>query len=369
MTDNHDPQQQPQPRVPGVRYRTETRTRSVLSSVFGEEVMDEEEYEVDVPVPPRDWDRVLMRFLLTVALASTAVTFVWSTSSISKLLRLIGTETEIAVGAASLFELLWIVCLAAEWLLRGQPDRAEPMKKAGWVAVWFVVAAVVAQGVHAHEVAAGIFGGLVSLMAKGSWWVVFRVRQVHLRRPIAVWLQRKMEDTAAAEALLSFKHRIGGRQAYAALVFGEDEFAAATAAVQAANRVHEIPSGPRPDPSGQPSRPVEQSAPAPAAQSAPLVPPVPAAQPQPQAQQPAPAPAAPQPAPAAPAAAPSGQAPVPPAPPVPGIAPSIASTVRNVLANQPGISDDDLIEEVKKVHGDRPKLADTVLRNRRKKAS
>ncbi|MFF0092745.1 hypothetical protein ACFYSF_22670 [Streptomyces canus] len=366
MTDIPDPQQQPQPRVPGVRYRTETRKRPVPSSVFGEEVMDEEEYEVDVPIPHRDWDRVLMRFLLTVALASTVVTFVWSTSSISKLLRLIGTETEIAIGAASLFELLWIVCLAAEWLLRRQPARAKPMKAAGWVAVWFVVAAVVAQGVHAHEVAAGVFGGLVSLMAKGSWWVVFRVRRVDLRRPLAVWLQRKMEDASAVEELLSFKHSIGGRQAYAALVFGDDEFAAATAAVQAANRVHEIPSGPRPDPSGQPSRPVVQPAPAPVAQSAAPVPPVPAAQPQAQTQQPAPA--APQAAPAAPAAAPSGQASAP-TPPAPGIPPSIASTVRSVLAHQPGISDEDLIEEVKKVHGDRPKLADTVLRNRRKKAS
>ncbi|PWI16027.1 hypothetical protein DI272_19025 [Streptomyces sp. Act143] len=383
MTDSFDPQQQPQPRVPGVRYRTETRTRQVPSQVFGEEVMDEEEYDVDVPVPPRDWDVVLMRFLMAVALGMTAVAAVWSTASISRLLGLVVASTAIAIAAASLFELLWIVCLVAEHLLRGQPDRAEPMKKAGWFAVLCVVAAVVVEGFHEHEQAAGIVGGAVSLMAKGSWWVVFRVRQVKLRRPIAMWLQRKMEDTAAAEALLGFKQRIGGRQAYAALVFGEDEFAAAQAAVQAAGQAQPLPSGQRPDASGHPSAPVQQPAPAPVAQSAPPVPPVPpgtgtsapaqAAAPAPApAPVPAPSPAlAPSPAPAptpAPQAQPAGQAApsVPPVPPVAQLGTSIAATVRAALDKDEDMADEDLVEHVRQVHGDRAKLAETVATYRRK---
>ncbi|KQW13558.1 hypothetical protein [Streptomyces sp. Root369] len=364
MTDTPD-QRQPQPRVPGVRYRAEMRTRQVPSQVFGEEVMDEEEYNVDVPVPPRDWDVILMRFLMAVAIGSTTVAVVWSTASISRLLGLVVDSTGIAVAAASLFELLWIVCLAAEHLLRGQPDRAEPMKRAGWFAVVCVVAAVVVQGFHEHEQAAGIVGGAVSLMAKGSWWVVFRVRQVKLRRPIAMWLQRKMEDTAAAEALLGFKHRIGGRQAYATLVFGEDEFAAAQAAVQAAQHVQQIPSGQRP---GTYVR-AQQPAPAPATQSAPPAPPSsgPAPVPTPTpAPNPAPAPAAPVP-PAAPVGAtpPSGQV-APPGQPVTQLGPSIAATVRAALDEDEGMPDVVLVDRVRQVHGDRPKLAETVATYRRK---
>ncbi|MDX3345946.1 hypothetical protein PV387_36295 [Streptomyces sp. ME02-6987-2C] len=337
-----------QPRIPGVRYKTETRTRQVPSQVFGDEVMDEEQYTVDVPVPPRDWDRAAMLFLLAVAFGGTAVAVVWSTASISKLLLLLGTQPEIAIAAASSFELLWIVCLVAEHLLRGQPDRARPLKKAGWIAVWFVVGAVVAQGVHAHEVAAGIFGGMVSLMAKGAWWVVFWVRQPKLRRPIAVWLQRKMEDTAAAEALLAFKQRIGDRQAYAALVYGEDEFAAAQDAVRASGRVQGIPAAPARQP-------------APVAQSAPPVPPV---------QQPAPVGTA-----ADTSGTASGEHPdasgsetlrpeAGPSPILP-MAPSIRQIVAKALDEDVEMPFEDLLKKVQDVHGDRPKLAGTVERYQR----
>ncbi|MFI2434703.1 hypothetical protein [Streptomyces sp. NPDC018693] len=372
-----------QPRIPGVRYRTETRTRQVPSQVFGDEVMDEEEYKVDVPIPPRNWDAALMRFLMTVAIGSTAVAVVWSTASISRLLGLVVTTTAIAVAAASLFELLWIVCLVAEWLLRGQPDRAKPMKKAGWFAVVFVVAAVVVEGIHEDQVAAGIVGGAVSLMAKGAWWVVFRVRQVKLRRALAMWLQGKLEDTSAVELLLAYQHSIGGRQAYAALAFGDDEFRAAQGAVLAAQRVQEIPAAP-----------AVQSAPV--VQSAPLVPPVPpgsgpaptstpapvqAPAPSPS---PAPAPAAqvPPAAPAAPTAGPAPQAqpaphptaPVPPVQPAPTQLLSIAAATRQVLADKgEGISDKDLIDEVAKLVGkeraEGAKFPETVLRNRRTKTN
>ncbi|MYR55974.1 hypothetical protein GTY54_49405 [Streptomyces sp. SID625] len=375
MTDSFDPQRQP--RVPGVRYRTETRTRQVPGQVFGDEVIEEEEYTVDVPLPPRNWDRIWMRLLLAIALGLTAVTIVWSTSSISKLLRLIGTEKELAVAAGASFELAWIVCLIAEELLRGQPARVLVMKKAGWGAVWFVVAAVVAQGIHAHEVVAGIFGGLVSLMAKGVWWVVQWVRQPTLRPRLARWLQGKLEDTAAAEALLAYKHRIGGRQAYAALVFGEDQFRAAHEAVQAAKRAHEIPSEPRPDPSGRMSVPVQQ--PAPPVAFTPSGHPVPAAQPQPQASAPvpaqaqAPAPTEPVTPPAPPAGresgsnpGPSGQAPQSPAPQVAQFGPSIRQTVITALNEDEDMPENDLVDRVRKVHGDRPKLAETVATYRRK---
>ncbi|WP_328434537.1 hypothetical protein [Streptomyces sp. NBC_00425] len=342
MTDNHD-----QPRVPGVRYRTETRYRPVTTYVFGEEQTDYEPYQVDVPVPPRDWDRALMRFVMTVAFASTVVAVVWSTASISRLLALVVSSAAIAVAAASLFELLWIMCLAAEWLLRGRPNRAKPMQVAGWITVWFVVAGVIVEGVHEKQIAAGIVGGAVSLMAKGSWWVVYRVRQVELRRPIAAWLQRNQEETAAAEALLGFKSQMGGRQAYAELVYGRDAVLAARATVEAANRLGLDPSGPRPDPSGRPV----QAAPAPQAA------PIPAA--------PVQAPAAPV-QPPAPAAVPTASAPV--GPPVTQLGPSIRQTVVAILDRDWNVSDEDLVDEVRRIHGDRPKLADTVATYRRKEA-
>ncbi|MDX2922472.1 hypothetical protein, partial [Streptomyces sp. NE06-03C] len=46
--------------------------------------------------------------------------------------------------------------------------------------------------------------------------------------------------------------------------------------------------------------------------------------------------------------------------------PAIASTVRAALDEDEAISDEDLVAKVAAVHGDRPKLADTVATYRRK---
>ncbi|MFM9590751.1 hypothetical protein ACKI16_29615 [Streptomyces scabiei] len=348
---------QPQPRIPGVRYRTETRYRPVEVTALGETTIEQEPYEVDVPLPPVDWDRHLMRFLLAVALGSTAAAIVWSTASISNLLGLVVTTTGIAIAAASLFELLWIMCLAAEWLLQGQPDRARPMRIAGWIAVMIVVAAVVAEGFHAGYPAAGIVGGAVSLMAKGAWWVVFRVRQVKLSGPVARALQRRLQDIAAAEALLGYKHRIGGRQAYAEAVYGPDAYAQAQTAVRAGNQAAQLPPT-DPRPTGRVHQ-VQEPAPVPAAAPAPAPAPQPQPRPEPVPQAAAPSPA-PQPEPEAeeapqPEPAPGGSA------AVLTMQPSIRQIVRTALDEDLDMPHADIVARVQQVHGtDNPKLPATV---------
>lgn len=355
------------PRIPGVRYATETRYRTVeTTDIFGETTVEYEPYEVDVPLPPVDWDRYLMRFLLAVALGSTAVAVVWSTASISTLLQLVVATTGIAIAAASLFELLWIVCLAAEWLLQGQPNRAKPMRFAGWVAVMIVVAAVVAEGFHAGQPAAGIVGGGVSLMAKGTWWVVFRVRQVDLSPRVARALQRKLEAETATESLLRYRHRIGGRQAYAMATFGTDAYNQAQAAVAAARAAELPPPGPRPTarthqtpeaaPVQGPALSTATAAPVPAPMPAPPPAPVPQATTAPAPQQ------DPEPAPE--------QQPEPEAKPettagggasVLTMQPSIRQIVRAALDEDEGMPPADVVARVQAVHGtDNPRLPATV---------
>ncbi|MGJ3558978.1 hypothetical protein ACR6C2_08345 [Streptomyces sp. INA 01156] len=127
-----------------------------------------------------------------------------------------------------------------------------------------------------------------------------------------------------------------------------------------------------PDMSAMPSTPVQQPAPAPAV---PVTPPAPA---------PAPASAAPVPSvppvppaePSAPTSGPrpdaSGQGPEeteleePPLPPVLPMVPSIRQIVIKALDENEEISDEDLVARVCEMHGDRPKLAETVATYRRK---
>ncbi|MFC8723708.1 hypothetical protein [Streptomyces bacillaris] len=338
----------PQHRTPGVRYTTETRYRAVPANVFGEEITEYEPYEVDVPVPPRDWDQVLFRFVLAVALASTTVAIVWSTAAIGGLLELLVTAG-IAYAAASLFELVWIVCLAAERLLQRTPDRARRVRIVGWLALLVVAGAVIVHGVHENQVAAGLLGGAVSLMAKGSWWVVFQVKNVRLQPRLAAWLQRRVEETAAEEYLLAARQQLGGRSAYNAAVYGSDEAQTARSAILASRETEQPAAIPAPAAAAPPAAPLT----APPAYIAPPVPPA----------EPSPVPATPVP-PAAPAQ------PAQPVTPITGG--SIAATIREVLADTPKISEEDLTAKVRAVHGDKPNLADTVRRTRariEKKAS
>ncbi|MFI0934629.1 hypothetical protein ACH4RG_23265 [Streptomyces sp. NPDC021019] len=361
----------PQHRIPGVRYTTETRYRAVTADVFGEETTEYEPYTVDVPVPPRDWDMVLFRFVLSVALMATIVAIVWSTAAIGSLLEKIATPG-IAYAAASTFELLWILSLAAERLLRRTPDRVRRARIAGWVGLLIVTGAVIVHGVNEDQVAAGILGGVVSFLAKGAWWVVFSVKQVRLRPRLEQWLARRVEETAAEEYVLDARQQLGGRAAYNAAIYGAAEAQTARAAVVAARDIE------------PPAQAVTAAPAAPAV--APAAPP--AHIPQPVAQAAPPAYVAPPVAPVAPparpvTATPVPEAPVPSAPPVEPtpqpeptptpqpqvvfpMGPSIAATVRDALNEDEDISDEDLVAKVAAVHGDRPKLAETVATYRRK---
>jgi hypothetical protein len=327
-----------EPRIPGVKYRVETRTRQVPEDVMGDTVMVDEEYTTDIPVPPRDWDRIILRFVIGAAVVTTAVAVVWSTASIGALLALL-VHPLIAYGAAITFEAAWITCLAVAWLLRTDPERAKPVNIAGWVALAVVVAAVVSHGAHVHQVVAGVVGGAVSVLAKGLWTVVLRLFSVEFGKGVATWLRMRQQENAAAATLLAQQRRLGGQQAYMAAVYGQDHVTGALATV-AGGHVPQLTPG-RPDASA----PDADTVPAPSGQ-----PSVPDPRPEPEPE---------------PVRTTSEQASAPVPPPAAPLV-SIASTVRTILATLPAIEDEQLIDRVKQLHGDRPKLGETVLRYARK---
>ncbi len=72
--------------LPGVEYRTETRQRLVPHAVNGKTRLVEEDYEVMVPAPPRDWDQAVTTAVTAVAALLVTVAVVWSVASIGDLL-------------------------------------------------------------------------------------------------------------------------------------------------------------------------------------------------------------------------------------------------------------------------------------------
>ncbi|MEU7092969.1 hypothetical protein [Kitasatospora aureofaciens] len=363
-----------QPRVPGVKYRLVKRQRMVETTIGGETRLTPQTYEEWEPVPPRNLDAIGLRAVVGLAVTMTTVSVVWSTASIGDQLSTV-VLAAVAYGAATLFEATWIGLQLIEWLLRYEPSRAKPAQFGGWIALAVVVGSVITHGVEKDQVAAGVIGGIVSVLAKGLWVVVMRMFHVPLGEGAASFLQQKREELAVARVVLGEQQRLDGTQAYLTAVYGQ----------QAAQVI-------------EPARPVQApELPAPpvaiAAPAAPVAPPVSAAPPVPAAPglQHVPAPAIPVPsvatvaAPAAPAAPVAPAAPAPaapaqqpaaapaapaPAPAAPGLqavgGPSVAATIRKALAANPNISDEDLIAHVTDVHGPSRTYAETVPRTRRR---
>lgn len=203
-----------QQQLPGVKYRTESRTRLVPHTLNGRTRMVREEYEVQVPVPPRDWDHIVTTGALAAAVALLAVALVWSTASIGDYLgRAIAAP--IAYLCASAFGLGWMICMALEWLARYDAARAAGPRSAGTVFLLLDMAAVAAHGWTEDSLYVGLAGAAVSAVAKRMFSVVME----HQARPLPdrtrAWLLEEEGEISAALALSARSRHLARIQAQA----------------------------------------------------------------------------------------------------------------------------------------------------------
>ncbi|MDX2649273.1 hypothetical protein PV341_38060 [Streptomyces sp. PA03-1a] len=332
-----------QPRIPGVRYRKAERYRLETTVIDGVPETRKVLYTTWEPVPPRDWDDIIVRGVTAVAVGVTVLALAGTTAAIGGLLHRV-VPVAISYGTALVFDLSWLASIAIEHVERLYPPRARAARNTGWVALLISMGSIVAFGGVMEQWAAGCVAAAVPLLSKGLWWLVLRTYAVPLSDGVAFWMHRRREKAVATLAVAGQLRRIDRHRRYAEAVYGPQASTAAEilSAPAQALPVVEVPghvadtSGrPDPDPSGQP------------------------------------APTAPEPArtvsghdeDTGPDTAEEPPAPVPPVAPVGG---SIAATIRAELAKDKSISDEDLIERVRAVHPDRDdsKLAGTVVRTR-----
>ncbi|MFI6117457.1 protein transporter Sec31 [Kitasatospora sp. NPDC051164] len=223
------------------RARQVQQERVVPHTINGVTEMVTERYTTAVPIPPREWDR-LVRGAVTGATALTvAGSIAWSTASIGDLLART-VHPVIGYGAAGVFDLAWISCMALEWLARYDRRKAAGPMKAGYVALVIAMAAVcthgILQGGHG-AIVVGAIGALVSALAKGMWTMSMRHFSVDLDDRSQQWV----------EARLSAAH---ARLATAAVTRELARVEGATADMHAAYQTPAIEPGPDPDkPRGQ----------------------------------------------------------------------------------------------------------------------
>lgn len=328
-----------QPRIPGVKYRPVTRYREETTVIDGVPSTRRVEYKAWEPVPPRDWDEMILRGVTALTIVVTVIAAMATTASVGGLLSATVPQG-IAYTMGLVFTASWLACLALEWLSRVDPDRAGAARHAGWAALLIGMGAVVTYGHSLDQLWAGIFGACTDLLAKGLWTLLLRFHAVPLDAGVAHWVTEQEQKLASRELLAARLLRLNRRTAYQKAVGGVEYQAAGAILSSARTATHGLPT------TGEPvAEPAPEPAPAPAP-APPVAPPVPSAPP-----------VSPR----------SGQAGGQQSP-VPSVSdihrPSIAAICRTEIAADPAVTDAALVDAVRAAgHLDRPTLFDTVRRS------
>ena len=198
-----------------MRTRTERRTRMVSRTVGDKTHPVSQEYEVQVPVVPTDWDAVALSTVRAATTLSVLGAMAWSTVSIGDLLSMVAPSW-VAYTVAGVFDLAWIVCMILEWLCRYDPARARIPRRAGWSALGISMVLIAGHG-YAYGVlnghgrsflAVGIGGALVSAIAKSMWSVVMNHTAVKLSAEHEEWLAAERAETGTELALTAERRRL-----------------------------------------------------------------------------------------------------------------------------------------------------------------
>ncbi|QKW06984.1 hypothetical protein HUT18_11810 [Streptomyces sp. NA04227] len=238
----------PQYQEPGVKYRRVKKQRQVVTVIDGRESTHTEGYYVQEPVPPKDWETVVLRGVIGLAVFLTVAAFIGTSASVGGLLaELLHPFVAYLIGLV--FTASWLGCLALEWLDgRIDPDRARPARIAGWVALVIGMGAVFVYGYSNGLPWVGAVGAVVDLLSKGFWALLLRRTQVKLSKGVTNWVVAQ-EQEAAGRALLGEKlRRLYRGEAYRRAVGGpEYQTAQALMTAPAAALTAPAQPGQRPD--------------------------------------------------------------------------------------------------------------------------
>lgn len=195
-----------------MKTRKIERTRLVPHTVDGETEMVLDREVIEVPAPPRDWDQLVRTAVTVGACVLVTASLVWTTASIGDLLSNV-TLAAVAYAAAVAFDASWIICMAVEWLLRYDPERAKAARKAGRWALAVSMGAVFAHGYVFHQLIVGLVGAVVSGLAKGGWTMAMRVHARPLDGRTQQWVAKRRAAVDGQLAMIPIRRELQRGQA------------------------------------------------------------------------------------------------------------------------------------------------------------
>lgn len=195
-----------------MKFRTETRTRTVMHGPAGQERPLTESFEVRVPVLPRDWDSIAIKVATYVVLTLTLASVIWSTVSIGALLHGVA-----GYAAAAVFDMAWLVNVLLEWLARNSPRKRTFAKRLGWALLVVTMGAIAWHGLLAGGLAMAVVGAAVSAFAKLLWMGIMRFINRDLSGLDQQWVEKKISEANAELAVAGVERLVSRQKALAAL--------------------------------------------------------------------------------------------------------------------------------------------------------
>ncbi|WP_392968175.1 hypothetical protein [Streptomyces sp. LN245] len=186
-----------------MKFRTETRRRTVEHTVDGITHLVSKPYSEKVPVLPADWDARAIKAASGLVLALTVVAIVWSTVSIGRLLN-----GGAGYAAAVVFDISWLTVLILEWLGRFDPAKREFARNMGFVLVAVTAGAIFWHGMLVGSTALAVVGAAVSVVAKALWMAIFK----HVEKPLSdedrQWVDAEISKANAKLAVAGVRRRV-----------------------------------------------------------------------------------------------------------------------------------------------------------------
>lgn len=195
------------------RFRTVKTTRQVPYTVGGQTYQVEEPHVVRQAVQPVDLDQMVRNALWIITFFVVTGAITWSTVAIGHLLGSMA-PTWVSYLVAVVFDMTWVACMGAEWLMRYDRKRARAPRVAGWMALGVSVASITVDGhMVTGKFVIGAAGGVVSVLAKGLWLVVMMISARPLSARDQQWYEQAASASDAELALTVAQRKLARTQA------------------------------------------------------------------------------------------------------------------------------------------------------------
>lgn len=195
-----------------MRYRSKKEKYTEPYTREGKTVQVPRERDVQMPVLPRNWDRIGVRVVVGLVAVLTTAAITWSTWSIGELFQ--GGAGYIAAGV---FDLAWAVCLLLTYLGRFDPNKRKFSDRLGW---WLLIATmglIFWHGMDRGSVGMAVGGAAVSLFAKVLWLGVMKHVHRELSPEDQAWVQSEISNANAMLAVADARRQAAQAEQRAAL--------------------------------------------------------------------------------------------------------------------------------------------------------